>query len=106
VQSLLFGAVMLLAAFMSYVLLVIADLQRTNRVLLEDTLERVKRVQLGGPNVAGTQYTVIELPADTAGVEEVQRFPRTDAIQQIVQPHLDREHLDRERALQDRHDHR
>ncbi|WP_282851826.1 glycosyltransferase family 2 protein [Gulosibacter sediminis] len=106
VQSLLFGAVMLLAAFMSYVLLVIADLQRTNRVLLEDVLERVKRVQLGGPHVAGTQYTVIDLPDDTAGVEEVQRFPRTDAIQQIVQPHLNREHLDHERARQDRQDHR
>jgi glycosyltransferase involved in cell wall biosynthesis len=83
VQSLLFGSVM----------------------LLEDTLERVKRVQLGGPNVAGTQYTVIDLPADIAGVDEVQRFPRTDAIQQIVQPHLDRERLDRERAQQDREDH-
>jgi glycosyltransferase involved in cell wall biosynthesis len=105
VQSLLFGSVMLLASFMAFVLLVIADLQRTNRVLLEDTLERVKRVQLGGPNVAGTQYTVIDLPADIAGVDEVQRFPRTDAIQQIVQPHLDRERLDRERAQQDREDH-
>lgn len=104
IQSLLFGAVMLLAAFMSYVLLVIADLQRTNRVLLEDTLERVKRVQLGGPHVAGTQYTVIDLPEDTFGVDEIQRFPRTDAIQQVVQPHLNREHLDRERAQQDRRD--
>lgn len=73
---------------------------------LEDVLERVKRVQLGGPHVAGTQYTVIDLPDDTAGVEEVQRFPRTDAIQQIVQPHLNREHLDHERARQDRQDHR
>lgn len=104
VQSLLFGSVLLLAAFMSFVLLVIADLQRTNRVLLEDTLERVKRIEFGGPHVAGTQYTVIDLEPDVDGVEEVHRFPRTDAIQQIVAPHLDRERLDRERAAQDRDD--
>ena len=43
-QSLLLGVMFMLGAFLSFVLLVIADLQRTNRALLEDTLERVKRI--------------------------------------------------------------
>lgn len=104
-QSLIFGTVLLLAAFMSFVLLVVADLQRTNRVLLEETLERVKRIEFGGPMVGGTQHTVVDMPKDVDGVEESQRFPRTGAME-IVQAFLDRERLDRERAAQDRQDHR
>lgn len=73
-QSLLLGVMFMLGSFLSFVLLVIADLQRTNRVLLEDTLERVKRIEFGGPHVAGTQYTVLDLGHDTDGVEEVQRL--------------------------------
>lgn len=73
VQSLILGSVFLLGSFLCFVLLVIADLQRTNRVLLEDTLERVKRIEFGGPHVAGTQYTVLDLGHDTDGVDEVQR---------------------------------
>jgi len=42
VQSLIFGVAMLVAALLCVSLLVIADLQRTNRVLLEETLERLK----------------------------------------------------------------
>lgn len=72
-QSLLLGVMFMLGSFLSFVLLVIADLQRTNRVLLEDTLERVKRIEFGGPHVAGTQYTVLDLGPDTEGVDEVQR---------------------------------
>lgn len=45
VQSLIFGTAMLVGALLSFSLLVIADLQRTNRVLIEDTLERVKEIQ-------------------------------------------------------------
>lgn len=45
VQSLIFGTAMLVGALLSFALLVIADLQRTNRVLLEETLERLKEVQ-------------------------------------------------------------
>ncbi|HLS14509.1 MAG TPA: glycosyltransferase family 2 protein [Beutenbergiaceae bacterium] len=45
VQSLIFGTAMLIGALLSFALLVIADLQRTNRVLLEETLERVKVMQ-------------------------------------------------------------
>jgi hypothetical protein len=47
VQSLIFGVGMLTVAVLSFALLVIADLQRTNRVLLEETLERLKEVQYG-----------------------------------------------------------
>lgn len=45
VQSLIFGSAMLLGAMVSFALLVIADLQKTNRILLEDLLERIKEVQ-------------------------------------------------------------
>ncbi len=41
-QSLIFGSVFLIAAFLCLVLAVIADLIRTNRILLEETLEQVK----------------------------------------------------------------
>ena len=44
-QSLIFGSALLVAAFVSFALLVIADLQKTNRILLEDELERVKEIQ-------------------------------------------------------------
>lgn len=45
VQSLIFGSSMLVASFVCLALLVIADLQRTNRILLEETLERTKHMQ-------------------------------------------------------------
>lgn len=44
-QSLIFGTIMLVAALICVVLGVLADLMRTNRVLLEETLERLKEVQ-------------------------------------------------------------
>ena len=47
IQSLIFGTAMLIGALLSFALLVIADLQRTNRVLMEETLERLKRLQYG-----------------------------------------------------------
>ena len=48
IQSLIFGTGMLVGCLLSFALLIIADLQRTNRVLLEDTLERIKELQYGG----------------------------------------------------------
>ncbi|WP_226921526.1 glycosyltransferase [Georgenia subflava] len=45
VQSLIFGTAMLVGALVCFALLIIADLQRTNRVLLEETLERMKTLQ-------------------------------------------------------------
>jgi glycosyltransferase involved in cell wall biosynthesis len=51
-QSLLVGALLLIVAFMSVMLGVIADLVRTNRVLVETTLEHVKRMRFEHPDVA------------------------------------------------------
>lgn len=45
IQSLIFGSAMLVASLLSVALLVIADLLRTNRVLIEESLERVKTLQ-------------------------------------------------------------
>jgi hypothetical protein len=45
IQSLIFGTAMLVAALLSFALVVISDLLRTNRVLLEDQLERIKEIQ-------------------------------------------------------------
>jgi glycosyltransferase involved in cell wall biosynthesis len=47
VQSLIFGSAMLVGALLTFALLVIVDLQRTNRILLEESLERIKAVQYG-----------------------------------------------------------
>ena len=49
IQSLIFGLVLLTCSFLTLVLMIIADLQRTNRVLMEDVLERVKLLQYGEP---------------------------------------------------------
>lgn len=45
IQSLIFGSAMLVGSLISFALLVIADLQKTNRILLEDQLERLKEIQ-------------------------------------------------------------
>jgi glycosyltransferase involved in cell wall biosynthesis len=45
IQSLLLGSVLLLASMIAFALSIIADLIRTNRVLLEDQLERIKEIQ-------------------------------------------------------------
>ena len=45
IQSLIFGSAMLVGSLLSFALLVIADLQKTNRILLEDQLERLKELQ-------------------------------------------------------------
>jgi hypothetical protein len=47
IQSLIFGTAMLVGSLLCFALLVIADLQKTNRVLLEETLERLKEIQYG-----------------------------------------------------------
>lgn len=45
IQSLLIGAVLIFSSMIAFALTVIADLTRTNRTLLEDSLERIKRLQ-------------------------------------------------------------
>jgi glycosyltransferase involved in cell wall biosynthesis len=46
-QSLLLGAVLLVGAFLSYVLGVLADLVRVNRILIEQNLEHSKKTRFG-----------------------------------------------------------
>ncbi|GAA2984309.1 glycosyltransferase involved in cell wall biosynthesis [Microbacterium terrae] len=45
IQSLIFGSAMLVGCLLSVALLVISDMLRTNRTLMEDALERIKLVQ-------------------------------------------------------------
>lgn len=45
IQSLIFGTAMLVGSLVSFALVVIADLQKTNRILIEDNLERMKQLQ-------------------------------------------------------------
>lgn len=47
VQSLIFGTTMLSGAVISFALLVIADLQKTNRILAEEQLEYLKELRYG-----------------------------------------------------------
>ncbi|MCU1527625.1 MAG: glycosyl transferase [Frondihabitans sp.] len=46
-QSLILGIFLLVACVLSFALAVIADLLRTNRILQEETLERLKEIQYG-----------------------------------------------------------
>jgi hypothetical protein len=45
IQSLLLGSILLIGAFLSFALGIISDLIRTNRILQENTLERIKKIQ-------------------------------------------------------------
>ena len=47
VQSLLLGSVLLILSFLSVIMGIIADLIRTNRVLIEDALEHTKKMRFG-----------------------------------------------------------
>lgn len=49
IQSLIFAAVMAMAALLSAALGVLSDLLRTNRTLLEEQLERIKQIQYPPP---------------------------------------------------------
>jgi glycosyltransferase involved in cell wall biosynthesis len=46
-QSLLLGAVLLIMAFLSVIIGIISDLIRTNRLLIEDSLEHTKKMRFG-----------------------------------------------------------
>ncbi len=50
-QSLLIGAVLLLMSFLSVIIGIISDLIRTNRILIEDTLEHTKKMRFGAGEV-------------------------------------------------------
>ncbi|GAB3172810.1 glycosyltransferase family 2 protein [Myceligenerans halotolerans] len=72
IQSLILGSSMLVGALLSFALLVIADLLKTNRTLMEETLERLKEVQYGRvagttPEVAGPGATAASSAGSSAG---------------------------------------
>ena len=46
-QSLLVGAVLLVCSFLSVIVGIIGDLLRTNRALIEDSLEHTKKMRFG-----------------------------------------------------------
>ena len=48
-QSLIAGAVLLILAFLSVMLGIISDLIRTNRILIENTLEHTRRARFATP---------------------------------------------------------
>lgn len=50
-QSLLVGAVLLIMSFLSVIVGIVADLIRTNRTLIEDTLEHTKKMRFGRGDV-------------------------------------------------------
>ena len=54
VQSLILASILLLAGFQMFLTGVVADLIATNRSLLEDVLQRVKRLELGEKDDKGT----------------------------------------------------
>jgi glycosyltransferase involved in cell wall biosynthesis len=71
-QSLLVGAVLLIMSFLSVIIGIISDLIRTNRMLIEDSLEHTKKMRFG---------TGEDLPApapDTVG------SPSRPAVQPVV----------------------
>jgi hypothetical protein len=47
IQSLLVGTILLVMSFMSIIVGIIGDLLRTNRALIEDTLEHTKKMRFG-----------------------------------------------------------
>jgi hypothetical protein len=46
-QSLLVGTVLLVCSFLSVIVGIVGDLLRTNRALIEDTLEHTKKMRFG-----------------------------------------------------------
>lgn len=63
-QSLLVGALLLIISFMSMMLGVVADLIRTNRILIEDNLEHTKRLRFGE---TGSHAHNVETARDDVG---------------------------------------
>jgi glycosyltransferase involved in cell wall biosynthesis len=80
-QSIVLGATSMVGALLSFALLVLADLQRTNRVLLEDTLERLKEVQYGMAAVPVAQVAAENrMPSGGNGPGPVDRLMSDDGL--------------------------
>jgi hypothetical protein len=65
-QSLVVGSVLLMASFLSVIIGIISDLIRTNRTLIEDTLEHTKKMRFGHGEFlsAAEQLDELMLPSD------------------------------------------
>jgi glycosyltransferase involved in cell wall biosynthesis len=61
IQSLVLGSALLVGSLLCFALLVLADLQRTNRELIEDLLERTRREQCGESARVSTASTGAEV---------------------------------------------
>lgn len=56
IQSLILGSALLVGGLLSFALGLLADLMRINRILVEDSLERMKRIQFGfSPTAPSTE---------------------------------------------------
>jgi glycosyltransferase involved in cell wall biosynthesis len=67
-QSLLIGAVLLIVSFLSVIIGIISDLIRTNRMLIEDTLEHTKKMRFGaGEFLSAPHEDLAALSRMTAG---------------------------------------
>jgi glycosyltransferase involved in cell wall biosynthesis len=65
VQSLLIGAVLLIMSFLCVIVGIVADLIRTNRSLIEDTLEHTKKMRFGrGPELPQLPLDVLDPSPD------------------------------------------
>ncbi len=63
VQSIIVGAVSLIVAFLSMIIGITADLIRTNRMLIEDTLEHTKKMRFGRSDYVALNEEQAEQPA-------------------------------------------
>jgi glycosyltransferase involved in cell wall biosynthesis len=71
VQSLLVGAVLLISAFLCVLVGVIADLVRTNRILIEDTLEHTKKMRFGrGPELPQPPLELLQPGSPVSAFDE------------------------------------
>ena len=64
-QSLIIGAVLLIMAFLSVIIGIISDLIRTNRMLIEDSLEHTKRMRFGISDLISPTVEAAELFVDS-----------------------------------------
>jgi hypothetical protein len=80
IQSLVIASSMTVGSLLALAILVIADLQRTNRVLLEDSLERIKRIQYesSGGSFQALLTTTTDAPRHRASAEDDESSGATD----------------------------
>ncbi len=70
IQSLIFGSAMIVASLLSIALLVIADLLKTNRVLIEEQLERTKELEYSLLKATSSVVATADSPSDATPKSE------------------------------------